>query len=393
MKIALVSPYDFAHPGGVVNHVLALYKQFSLRGHEVRIIAPASQAIPDCSNKFIQIGKPRPIPTSGSIARVTISLHLAPQIKAALSSEQFDIVHLHEPFMPMLCSAVLRFSDGPNIGTFHASGGNPGYNFGWPVTRWMLKRRSRKLTGKIAVSRAAMEFARKYVPGYYNIIPNGVDLMHFSPHVEPIDRFMDGKMNILFVGRLERRKGVGYLLKAYKRVKKERPASRLIIVGPGSTLRRRYERMVNRQGLQDVVFTDRVSYEELPRYYRSADIFCSPAVGRESFGMVLLEAMATGIPIVASDIEGYNSVVTQGREGILVPPKDVNRLSEALLTFMADRPLRDRAGAQGLATAQNYSWDDIAGRILSYYERILSEPPWQKKSYHLEEPSGAVQRD
>lgn len=377
MKIGLVSPYDFAHPGGVVNHILALYDQFVSMGHEVRIIAPASKALENCSRNFIQIGKPRPIPTSGSIARLTISLHLAPRIKEVLATEQFDIVHLHEPFMPMLCSAVLRFSDGPNIGTFHACQGNPGYNFGRPVTTWMLKRRSRKLVGKIAVSQPAMEFASKYVPGYYNIIPNGVDLTHFSPHAQPIETFSDGKINIVCVGRLERRKGVGYLLKAYREVRKEYPASRLIIVGPGVALRRRYERMVKSWGLQDVVFTGLVSYTELPRYYQSADIFCSPAVGRESFGMVLLEAMATGKPIVASNIEGYASVVTQGQDGILVAPKDTRKLAEALMTLMGDRELRSRLGAQGLATARRYSWEGIARRVLCYYERILHEPPWQ----------------
>ena len=135
MKIALVSPYDFAYPGGVANHISALEHHLTRLGHEVKIIAPASKAVTTFGNKFIPIGKPRAIPTSGSIVRITLSLRLASKIKEVLSQEKFDVIHLHEPFMPMLCSAVLRFSNVPNIGTFHACDGSPGYNLGWPIKR------------------------------------------------------------------------------------------------------------------------------------------------------------------------------------------------------------------------------------------------------------------
>ncbi len=379
MKIALVSPYDFAHPGGVVNHILALDKQFTSMGHDVRIIAPASKRVPDIDDRFIPIGRPRPIPASGSICRITLSLWLAPKIKKALAREKFDIIHLHEPFMPMLCSAVLRFSDTANVGTFHAYHGSPGYNFGWPISALMLYRRRRKLVGKIAVSKSAMSFAAKHIPGYYNIIPNGVDLDHFSPGVAPIERFCDGKINLLFVGRLEKRKGLDYLLKAYYLVKKEVPNSRLIVVGPGTRLRRKYEKQVRRSGLADVDFVGYTSYGELPRYYRTADIFCTPATGRESFGIVLLEAMAVGTPVVATSIEGYAGVLTQGKEGLLVPPKDAPELARALLSLMTDEPLRRKMGARGLATAQEYDWKKVARRVFEYYTRILSEPPWRRR--------------
>jgi phosphatidylinositol alpha-mannosyltransferase len=152
MKIALVSPYDFAYPGGVANHISSLYKYLTNMGHEVKVIAPASKAVTAFGDHFIPIGKPRPLPSSGSIIRVTISIRLASTIKEVLNREQFDIVHLHEPFMPMLCSAVLRFSNMVNIGTFHACDGTPGYNFAWPFGRIMVKRRTHKLDGKIAVS-------------------------------------------------------------------------------------------------------------------------------------------------------------------------------------------------------------------------------------------------
>jgi len=378
MKIALVSPYDFAYPGGVTNHISSLERQFTRMGHEVKVIAPASQAVSTFDDRFIPIGKPRPIPISGSICRITISLRLASTIKAVLSEEKFDIVHLHEPFMPMLCSAVLRFSDVPNIGTFHACNGRPGYNFGRPVTTIMLNRRMHKLDGKIAVSKPAMEFAVKHVPGYYNIIPNGINLDHFSPDVAPIEEFCDGKQNILFVGRLESRKGVNYLIKAYQRVKQEIPNSRLIVVGPGTRPRKKYEKWTMRHGLKDVVFVGYASYAELPRYYKTADVFCAPATSRESFGIVLLEAMAAGKPIVATNIDGYASVVTHGEEGLLVPPKDSRGLAQALISLMSDDTLRQQMGARGRLKAGEYSWEHVAQRVFDYYVRVLSECPRKK---------------
>jgi phosphatidylinositol alpha-mannosyltransferase len=383
VKIALISPYDSAYPGGVILHISYLERYFTKMGHEVKVIAPASEAISSFGDRFIPIGKPRPVPASGSICRATISPWLSSKIKAVLSQEKFDIIHLHEPLMPMLCTTVLRLSQTANIGTFHACHasflGITAYNFARPIGKWILRRWFRKLDGKIAVSKAAAEFARGHFPGYYNIIPNGVDVDHFSPDVAPIDEFCDGKLNILFVGRLEKRKGVKYLLEAFKQVKQEIPDSRLIIVGPGTRLRHKYEKRVARSNLKDVIFVGFVSYDELPRYYKTADILCAPATGQESFGIILLEAMAVGKPIVASNIEGYASVVTHGAEGLLVPPADKERLAQALLSLLTDQSLRHEMGAKGRAKALEYSWEQIAQRVLNYYMRVLSEPPWQKQ--------------
>ena len=382
MKIALVSPYDFAYPGGVNIHVSSLERHLTKMGHDVKIIAPSSGNVSGFGGKFIRIGTPIPIPAGGTICRVTISLRLGPTIKSVLSRENFDIIHLHEPFMPMLCSAVLRFSNTANVATFHAFDGKPGYKFGRPISTIMLKRRLHKLDGKIAVSKAAMEFASKYVPGYYNIIPNGIDLELFSPDVSPISEFCDGKLNILFVGRLEEQKGVNYLIKAYKRVRQEVPNSRLIIVGPGTRLRGKYEKEVLRSGLKDVIFVGGKPQSELPQYYKAADVFCAPATGLESFGIVLLEAMAVGKPIVATNIEGYNSVMTHGVEGLLVPPRNEEMLAQALVSLLTNESLRQEMGARARLKAIEYSWEHIAQRVLNYYGRILNEPPWKK---HLPE--------
>jgi len=378
MKIALVSPYDFAFPGGVINHISSLEHYLTRMGHEVKVIAPASKAVNVFGDRFIPIGKPRPIPTSGSIARITVSMRLASTIKRVFEEEKFDIVHLHEPFMPMLCSAVLRFSNALNIGTFHACDGSPGYNFGWPISLIMLKRRRPKLHGKIAVSKPAMWFASKYVPGEYAIVPNGIDIEHFSPDVSPIEEFCDGKQNILFLGRLEKRKGLDYLLKAYKQVKREIPDSRLIVVGPGTRLRKKYERWIKRHDLKDVVLVGYASYVDLPRYYKTADVFCSPATSQESFGIVLLEAMAVGKPIVATNISGYASVVSDGEDGILVPPKDSKSLARALVSVLRDKELQQRMGEKGKLKAAEYSWELVAQRVVDYYAKMLNESPIAK---------------
>jgi len=378
MKIGLVSPYDFAYPSGVVNHILALNREFTKRGHEVKIIAPASKFPTTLPQNLITIGKPRPVPASGSIVRITLSARISQKIEEILEDEKFDIVHLHEPFMPMLCTSMLRLSKGPNIGTFHACRGNPGYDFGRPFTTFLIRRRSKKLASRIAVSRAAANYAEKYIPGHYEIIPNGIDLEHFSPHTTPIEEFCDGKINILFVGRLEKRKGLSYLLEAYQTIKSKYPDTRLIIVGPGKRLRHQYERFVSDNKLKDVEFIGYVPYEHLPSYYKTADIFCSPAIGWESFGIVLLEAMALGKPVVASNIDGYREVIETDQQGILVPPKDTEALSKALITLIDEPELRAKMGTINLTMVGKYSWEEIANKILDLYANVLSGPPWLK---------------
>lgn len=373
MKIALVSPYDFAYPGGVVNHISCLEQQFTRMGHEVKIIAPASKAVHTLGERFIRIGTPRPIPVSGSIARVTVSIRLESQINEVFDREKFDICHLHEPLMPTLCTTTLRLKRTTMVGTFHASGARPWYTWCTPLGKWYLDRWFRKLDGRIAVSPAALAYVNSFFPADYTIIPNGIDTEHFNPDIPPIDEFNDGKFNILFVGRMEKRKGLNYLLKAYKQVKREIPNCRLIAVGPGVRLRNKYQRHVNRNGLDDIIFAGYANYSDLPRYYKTADIVCFPATGRESFGIVLLEAMAVGKPVIASDIEGYARVLTHGAEGLSVPPKNTGKLAEALITLLTDEPLRRQMGSQGRPKALQYDWKHVAQRVLAFYVETLNK--------------------
>ena len=369
MKIALVSPYDYAYPGGVTSHITQLHGYFTELGHQVRIIAPSSVPAERLNAAdLIVCGRPVSIPASGSIARITISLRLSTKVKEVLAQERFDVVHLHEPLMPTLPITVLRFSDAVNVATFHA---HRDRSLAYFSGRRLLKRWFRRLDGKVAVSRPAMEFVSRYFPGYYNIIPNGIDLEHFNPEVQPLPEFSDGKLNILFVGRFEKRKGLRYLVRAYAHLKSEMPNTRLIIVGPDGGLRAGYERSIAKAGLDDVVFVGFATYQDLPRYYRSAHVFCTPATGQESQGIVLLEAMACGTPVVASNIDGFASVITNGEEGFLVPPKNAEKLAVTLARTLADSELRAHMGATGLETAQRYSWHRVSQRLLSYYERLL----------------------
>jgi len=340
-------------------------------GHRVKILAPCSnkKALPK-DMSIIELGRTIPYPSNGSVARLTLSIWLMPKIKAILEEERFDVLHFHEPLFPSLPLMVLPFSHSLNIATFHAY---YRHSAGYTVCKPMLMGFYRKFHGKIAVSRPAHRFVSRYFPGDYRIIPHGVDLERFSPKVAPIEKYNDGKLNILFVSRLEKRKGAKYLLQAYRRAKKDCPPSRLILVGPGDKAQREYERWVRAVNLQDVVFTGHVPYADLPRYYHTADIFSIPAVGQESFGIVLLEAMAAGKPIVATNIEGYASVVDSGTEGILVKPKDEDALASALVSLANDKGLREQMGAKGRAKAEAMSWPVIAQRTLDFYQECAKE--------------------
>ncbi len=382
MKIALVSPYDFAYPGGVVNHISALEREFIKMGHEVKIIAPASRGATS-DDRLICLGRAWPTPSSGSVARITLTPWISSKVKPVLEREKFDVIHLHEPLCPMLCTTILRLSRAANVGTFHAMDSR-GYNIWWPFTVVFLKKWFRKLDGRIAVSKPAREFINGHFPGDYTIIPNGVDLEHFTADVPPIEKFRDGKINILFVSRLEKRKGVNYLLGAYKKVRKEIGNCRLILVGPSTRWSRWYEKQIKRKDLNDIVFVGWVPQEELPRYYQTADIVCSPATGKESFGLILLEAMAMGKPIAASNIDGYASVATHNGDALMVPPKNKQMLAQALISLASDAKLRQEMGARGKIKAAEYGWERIAQRVMDYYQEILEKRKSDPKS--IKEP-------
>jgi phosphatidylinositol alpha-mannosyltransferase len=367
VKIGLVSPYIYPLPGGVTQHVRFLYENLRLRGHEVRILSATHGLQRSSEGDVIRLGKGFSMPANGSVGTITLSPRYISQARRLLDEERFDVLHFHEPFVPFLSLVVLQESQSVNIGTFHAYGGwSPAYEFG----KYAMRRYAARLHGRIAVSAAARHFIDRYFPGDYKVIPNGVDPTRFQRAV-PLTRWQDGTRNILFVGRFEPRKGALELLKAYRHLRRQGfEDTRLLLVG-GGPQEREARRYVATRRLQGVHFLGRVSDDERNQLFRTCDIYVSPATGRESFGIVLLEAMAAGAPIVASDIHGYKGVVRRGREALLVPPKDPEAIAAAIGTLLRDRELAERMRENGLARAEEFSWPRVTGKVDDYYGFVI----------------------
>ena len=365
LKIGIVSPYGYPHPGGVNEHVRFTYEAMRRLGHDAWVITSKYGKQRENEGHVIRLGTGYAFPANGSMGRVTLSWRFKERARELLAEHRFDVLHFHEPLVPFLSPTMLDQSDTVNVGTFHAFGGfSPSY--------WVGKRFAHQLVGKldgrIAVSGAARHFISRYFPGDYRIIPNGVDLDRFAD-AEPFEELRDGTVNILFVGRFEERKGLTHLLQAYNRLRKRHVDARLLVVGTGPKARE-YRRYVGLRQIRDVEFLGRVSDDDKARYFASADIFCSPATGQESFGVVLLEAMAAGVPIVASDIHGYKNVVQRGVQGLLVEPRKHRALAAALYRLATDADLRNELGDAGRARAPEYSWDRVTERIVDYYHEV-----------------------
>jgi phosphatidyl-myo-inositol alpha-mannosyltransferase len=376
MKIGLVSPYDWSYPGGVRDHVRHLANEFIAMGHDVRIMAPASGPKRKVTERpVLKMGGTTPIPINGSIARIMLDPSIALRVRRVLQREHFDVIHVHEPFVPGLSQTVLRCSNTVTVGTFHASSYPSIYstsNLAYASTYPFLRPLFRRLSGCIAVSTTALRFVSRYFPADYRVIPNGVNLDRFSPQVAPLPQFMDGKKNILFVGRFEKRKGAKYLLRAIPRIRERFPDTRFIFVGEGR-LRRGFQQFVERQGWRDVVFSGYVSDSDLPHYFASAHIFCSPATGGESLGIVLLEAMAAGKPIVASNISGYATVVSHGIDGLLTTPRSSEELAIAIGYLLEHEPVRQQFINASLHKAREYAWPRVAESIMDFYCELLDD--------------------
>ena len=378
MKIAQVTPYDFSHPGGVSEHIGHLREEFIKQGHQVVVLAPRSQKGGlEIGDGFYGIGRTVSIPGNGSKVRLTFDVTLYAAVKDLMQRERFDIVHLHEPLTPVLPYMVLLNSRAVNVATFHAfRETNPWYTAFKPYMSFVLGR----LDAKIAVSEPAREMVEEHFEGPYQVIPNGIDTDKYSCDVEPFPWAYDETPRILFVGRFdETRKGFRYLLRAMPMIQQQFPKARLLVVGMGE--QSRFDGLMDRERVHGVDFIGFVPRDELPRYYRSCDIFCAPSIHGESFGIVLLEAAASGRPVVGTNIPGYASVLTNGTEALLVEPRDPQALALAIERVLADKELQIRLSEQGAITAAQFAWPKVAERVLSAYERAAVEAasaPWRR---------------
>lgn len=355
-----------AQPGGVTEHVSHLRDEFTRLGHDATVMAPrGNKGGMEVADGHYGIGRTITIPGNGSRMKLTFDVTLYADVKAIMKREKFDIVHLHEPLMPVLPYMVLLNSSTVNVGTFHAySGSQPWYSALKPYMSFVLGR----LDGRIAVSPPARDFVSHYFEGDYEIIPNGIDVDRYGEDVEPFPWARDGIQRILFVGRFEEsRKGFKYLLRAMPLVKQQFPNARLIVLGSGRP--EKFDPMMERYGVTDVEFKGYVSLEDKARYYASCEVACVPSTGNESFGYVVAEPMAAGRAVVATNIPGYRSVVTPGRDGVLVEPKDPQALALGLVRVLADRDLRARLGAEGRVSAQRFAWPRVAAQVLESYRR------------------------
>ena len=371
MRIAQVSPYDFAHPGGVQRHIASLSRELQDRGHEVSILAPCTRDEPAVDIGDVDLrtfGRSVPVPTAGSIARISFSVWHEWRLKTMLENEKFDIVHIHEPLMPMFALTASRFSPSTTIGTFHAY--NEGRGKGYMFWKKVLNRGAIRLNGRIAVSEPAKQFANRYFEGDYTVIPNGLDVDRFSKPAPKPSILKDDAMNMVFVGRVnEPRKGLRYALGAYSLLKWQYPKLRLIVVGAGVPDRESY-RIMGERSLDDVIFTGPVSEDELPGYYQNADIFLAPNTGKESFGFIIIEAMSASTPIVASNIPGFASVMTDGKEGLMFAPKDEASMADAIKRLIDNPGLRAQLAVDGRATVNQYRWGHVANSVLNYYDEV-----------------------
>jgi len=371
MKIGIIVPFSWSYWGGVVEHSENQAAALRARGHEVKIVMghdppgvltrflhPRSGRHGDLPRDVIPVGRSVVVPANGSLPNIVLSPRSIRRIREVLRTERFDIVHLHEPMTPTICVATLAFAECPAVATWHAAG-----NLAWmrparPVWGFLIDR----LETRIAVSRMAAESAEHWLGTGFEVVPNGVVV---PAHADPANR----EHRIVFIGRHDARKGLPVLLRAWPEIRR-RSGARLRLIGTDPLqYRLLHSRLRFDEDGIDVLGI--VPNEQRDAELASAKLFVSPALGGESFGMVLVEAFATATPVVASDIPGFADVATRDA-AVLVPPGDERKLTEAICDLLADEDRRVAMGRAGRELAQRYSWDGIAERLEAIYERAVA---------------------
>lgn len=381
MRVLLTTPYDLAVPGGVNRHARDLLEALTRRGIETRLVGPSSSSAtgaPGARNetrakaaeendpRVVTLGRVQVTAMNGAQSRVTLDWRIGPAVRALIGEFRPDVIHLQEPFLPLLNTFCLRHAGAAAcVGTFHTySETSRGYLWAWPYCRWV----NRRLHARVAVSAPAREFAAEFHPGRYEIVPSGVR------GVAPAHRRPAGgggrPVRVLFVGRSdEPRKGFGGLLAAMRRLGAEAPGTfALTVAGPGAEA---WQGAAVADGVA-VTFAGRVSDAELSAAFAAADVCVVPSLGGESFGLVALEALAHGVPVVASRIRGYAEWLERADVGLLVPPGDEAALAAALREAAADPARHARWSQRAVALAASYDWDAIAARTVEVYAGALA---------------------
>ncbi|WP_306367048.1 glycosyltransferase family 4 protein [Nocardiopsis sp. CC223A] len=366
MRIGLVCPYAWDVPGGVQQHVGDLADTLIARGHEVSVLAPVGGAAAALPDHLVPAGRPVPVPYNGSVARLSFGPRTAARVRRWITRGDFDVLHIHEPAAPSVSLLACWAAEGPLVGTFHTA--NP-RSRAMAAGSHALRSALEKVHARIAVSEAARRTLVEHVGGDAVLIPNGVAVHRFAD-APPLPGFPGEGGSIGFLGRLdEPRKGLAVLLAAFARLAPHRPGLRLLVAGPGDpgpALAAVPDRLRER-----IVLTGRLDDTDKVRAYHSADLFCAPNLGGESFGIVLTEAMAAGAAILASDIPAFSAVLGGGSAGELFAvgdAADLARRADALLDDPARRTALSRAAREAVRA---YDWDTVAADIVYVYETVL----------------------
>jgi len=363
MRVGIVCPYSFDTPGGVQNHVKDLARAVRARGHEVSVLAPGEdESVPS----YVTLaGGAMPVPYNGSVARLSFGPVVAARVRRWLKEGRFDVLHLHEPATPSIALLALWAAECPVVATFHTSNVR---SRAMSASAAILRPSMEKITGRIAVSEYARDTLVNHIGGEPVVIPNGVYVDQYARAAARPD-WCGESGTVAFVGRIdEPRKGFALITEAFTRVAADRPGLRLLVVGGGEIEK---ARAAFPAALGDQVeFLGRVSDADKASALRTADVYVAPNTGGESFGIVLVEAMAAGATVLASDIPAFTRVLDGGRYGELFHSGDVGDLAGRLAGLLDDPGRRtglDAAAAQGV---RRYDWETVATKILQVYETV-----------------------
>ncbi|HEY5185204.1 MAG TPA: glycosyltransferase family 4 protein [Actinomycetes bacterium] len=366
MRVGLVCPYSWDVPGGVKEHVRDLAEELLRLGHEVSVLAPGD---PDAVVEpyVVLSGRAVPVPFNGSVARLSFGPVSASRTRRWIREGGFDLLHVHEPVSPSVSMLAVWAASGPVVGTFHSSYLSRSRVYG--ASYGILQPTLERITARIAVSEAARSTVVQHVGGDAVLIPNGVALRRYAK-ADPMPGWPGQGGALGFLGRIdEPRKGLPVLLEALRAVVAEHPGVRLLVAGPGDVDEVRDS--IDPDLRDRVELLGLVSDADKAAMLHSVDLYVAPNTGGESFGMILLEAMAAGAPVLASNLDAFRSVLDDGRAGRLFPVGDPGALAAAANELLRDRAKRTALAEAGTAVARRYDWQTVAQQVLAVYETVI----------------------